>query len=468
VFLGSVCDALSKLDVSTDKLAYFTAADSAAVTTLTAFGRLLIAADDDAAARTLLSALNKAGDTMSGDLAMATHRVTGLGTPSLSSDAATKGYVDALATLVSGALVFKGSWDASAGTLPGAGAAQTGWFYKVSVAGTVNGQFFSVGDDVFALVNNASTATYAANWLAIQGTLTLAEVQAAVGFTFGGLAALSAVTASLISDASANGRSLITAADYAAMRGLLGLATTDSPTFAGLLLNGLLKFAGATSSFPAIKRNAAKLQARLADDSNFTSIEVATKSANDNSNDAASTAYVDAAVAGASGGLVAGTIMIFRQTSAPTGWTKITTTNDAGLRVVSGTVGAVTAGTAFSTVFSQTSTGNVSLTAAQQANMTVSGSCSGSGSVSGTFSGSASIPKCSFGDGSQAEVGMVDNGSVARSPTSVGVSGSISGTASISGSISGTASGGGATGNAHSHTVALNLNYIDVIIASKN
>lgn len=39
----------------------------------------------------------------------------------------------------------------------------------------------------------------------------------------GALAALNSVTASLISDASANGRSLITAADYAAMRTLLGL-----------------------------------------------------------------------------------------------------------------------------------------------------------------------------------------------------------------------------------------------------
>lgn len=49
----------------------------------------------------------------------------------------------------------------------------------------------------------------------------------------GGLAVLSAITASLISDASANGRSLITAADYAAMRTLLGLgslATASSVT----------------------------------------------------------------------------------------------------------------------------------------------------------------------------------------------------------------------------------------------
>jgi hypothetical protein len=43
--------------------------------------------------------------------------------------------------------------------------------------------------------------------------------------SFGTLALLNSITASLISDASANGRSLITAADYATMRGLLSLGT---------------------------------------------------------------------------------------------------------------------------------------------------------------------------------------------------------------------------------------------------
>jgi len=50
-----------------------------------------------------------------------------------------------------------------------------------------------------------------------------------------------------------------------------------------------------------------------------------------------------------------GTVLLFRQTAAPTGWTKITTENDAALRVVSGTVG--TGGTVnFSTAFSATNT----------------------------------------------------------------------------------------------------------------
>lgn len=60
----------------------------------------------------------------------------------------------------------------------------------------------------------------------------------------------------------------------------------------------------------------------------------------------------------------AGTIMLFAQTSAPTGWTKNTSTGDnSALRVTTGTVG--TGGSvAFTTAFaSQTPTGSVSITA---------------------------------------------------------------------------------------------------------
>jgi len=85
------------------------------------------------------------------------------------------------------ALQFKGGWDASAGTFPGAGVAQIGWFYKVSVGGTVNGVLFTVGDNLYAIVDNASTTTYANNWVKIEGDLTLAEIESAIGSAFFGI-----------------------------------------------------------------------------------------------------------------------------------------------------------------------------------------------------------------------------------------------------------------------------------------
>lgn len=78
----------------------------------------------------------------------------------------------------------------------------------------------------------------------------------------------------------------------------------------------------------------------------------------------------------------AGTVMLFGQTAAPTGWTKQTTNNDAALRVVSGTVGTGGSG-AFSAVFaSRTPSGTLSNTTATNQSTTTSGSV-GSTSLSG-------------------------------------------------------------------------------------
>ncbi len=48
-----------------------------------------------------------------------------------------------IAALANG-MVYKGNWDASAGTFPGAGVAQIGWFYTVSVGGTVDSVIFNI------------------------------------------------------------------------------------------------------------------------------------------------------------------------------------------------------------------------------------------------------------------------------------------------------------------------------------
>jgi hypothetical protein len=73
---------------------------------------------------------------------------------------------------------------------------------------------------------------------------------------------------------------------------------------------------------------------------------------------------IPAWAAAGGGGFPAGTVMLFAQTSAPTGWTKNTTTGDnSAIRVVTGT--ASTGGSvAFTTAFaSQTPAGSVSITA---------------------------------------------------------------------------------------------------------
>lgn len=91
--------------------------------------------------------------------------------------------IDTLSASVGGQVTLKGDWDASAGTFPGAGAAMKGWFYRVSVAGTVNGIAFTVGDGIYAQVDSASTTTYASNWQKAEGIITSAEVIAALGYS---------------------------------------------------------------------------------------------------------------------------------------------------------------------------------------------------------------------------------------------------------------------------------------------
>jgi len=68
-----------------------------------------------------------------------------------------------IAALANG-MVYKGDWDASAGTFPGSGTSQIGAFYYVSVAGTVDGIEFAIGDNIVAKADNASTTVYAGNW----------------------------------------------------------------------------------------------------------------------------------------------------------------------------------------------------------------------------------------------------------------------------------------------------------------
>jgi hypothetical protein len=122
----------------------------------------------------------------------------------------------------------------------------------------------------------------------------------------------------------------------------------------------------------------------------------------------------------------AGTVMLFQQTNAPTGWTKQTALNDYALRVTSGAVGSVP-GSAFSTVFAQTAVGNTTLDTTQIPAHTHPASLLGASTLTVT-------------------------------PTA--------GASALQPAGSNTGSTGG--GAAHTHSINLTLSYVDVIIASKN
>lgn len=68
------------------------------------------------------------------------------------------------------AMIYKGNRDASAWTFPWAWVAQIGWFYTVSVWGTVNSVVFNVWDRLVATTNNASTTVYSWNWTQLDAT----------------------------------------------------------------------------------------------------------------------------------------------------------------------------------------------------------------------------------------------------------------------------------------------------------
>jgi hypothetical protein len=140
----------------------------------------------------------------------------------------------------------------------------------------------------------------------------------------------------------------------------------------------------------------------------------------------------------------AGTLMLFQQTSAPTGWTKQTTHNNKALRVVSGTASSG-GNTAFTTVFAnQTPTINTSglsvgaftLTTAEMPSHSHSFSAGGGANNSGT----------------------ITQRSIVANTTTFNTNGTGGG-----GSHSHTLSG-----SATSSAITLDVQYVDLIIAAKN
>ena len=179
-------------------------------------------------------------------------------------------------------------------------------------------------------------------------------------------------------------------------------------------------------------------------------VQFVSPSTNGNVLTANGTTWVSATPAGGGTVIPAGTVMLFAQTAAPTGFTKNTTTGDnSALRVVTGT--ASTGGSVgFTTAFaSQTPTGSVSVTSI-------------SGTVGDTTLSTPQIPSHSHPNGATTSPFLTPNGD-AGAVTAPASTGNTGGGGAHNHPFSGSGSGT-FTGNA----INLAVQYIDVIRATKD
>lgn len=167
-----------------------------------------------------------------------------------------------------------------------------------------------------------------------------------------------------------------------------------------------------------------------------------TPTAGTNNTQVATTAYVQAAISALGAGFASGTVMLFYQAAAPTGWTQVTTHNDKALRVVSGAGGGSGGTNPFSTVMAQTTVGNHTLVVGEVPNLNA------------TVSTSVFICTATAGWSSNTA-----QGTAFFVPVPGGSVGSIQ-------SMSGATTNGG--GGAHNHPITMAMQYIDIILASKN
>ena len=87
--------------------------------------------------------------------------------------------IEARVNALDASVVLMGTWDASAGPFPTS--TQNGESWIVSVGGTVDSQIFNVGDRIVALVDSASVAVYAGNWLKLDYTDAVLTVNGYIG-----------------------------------------------------------------------------------------------------------------------------------------------------------------------------------------------------------------------------------------------------------------------------------------------
>lgn len=160
-------------------------------------------------------------------------------------------------------------------------------------------------------------------------------------------------------------------------------------------------------------------------------------------------------------GFESGTKLTFRQTAAPTGWTKDTTYNDAALRIVSGTIGQqATAGKEFTTLLASRTIAEANLPSHTHAAGTLAADSNGAhthtltNKYAGpfTFSGGTGSSRAYLVDASSA-----NSGDQATPPTS-----------SSNGAHTHTISGSTGNGSGSGTAMDFAVNYVDLILATRD
>lgn len=125
-----------------------------------------------------------------------------------------------------------------------------------------------------------------------------------------------------------------------------------------------------------------------------------------------------------------GTTMVFHNSAAPVGWTRVTSFDDAAIRIVATATPSSGGSNAYSTVMAQTVTGSHTSTLAD----------------------------------------MVDHSHSDNEPSapSLNIPGGCPVALSVPGSTGNSTGGMGGGSGSHNHTILMNMRYVDFLIASKN
>jgi hypothetical protein len=156
-----------------------------------------------------------------------------------------------------------------------------------------------------------------------------------------------------------------------------------------------------------------------------------------------------------------GTVMLFYQAAAPVGWTQVTTHNDKGLRVVSGVGGGSGGTNSFSTVMAQTVVGNHTQSLAETpSNINTSGGNTITVYMNGTsvynadgFSGAYTSWQNPTASGQYDFVQPNPGPNVITSWTNGNTI---------------TATSNNTSGGAHNHPITMQMQYVDMIICTRN